>query len=240
MASPVVVSPGDGSANSYCSRTFADIYHENRLHAGTWEDADAEIKDAALIMATRVIDQQFAWAGVRSSPGTQRLEWPRDGLLNDEGDLELDPAAIPERLQEATAEFARLLIESDTTVASGVAGGAITSLKAGSVQINYASGVVAQTDLVPDAVRFSLPRHWYVSIRSHAQTVVPLLTDIRRKIWEHSHRKDSRHGTMPRSALPLWPCLRRGTRAIQARQGPQNTQAPASRASPLRLAHVHQ
>ena len=83
-------------------------------------------------MATRVLDQQFAWEGVRSSTA-QRLEWPRDGLLNDEGDLALDPATIPERLQDATAEFARLLIDSDTTVTSGVAGGAITALKAGSV-----------------------------------------------------------------------------------------------------------
>ena len=175
MASDLVVTPGDASANSYCSRTVADIYHENRLHADTWDDADADIKDAALLMATRVIDQQFVWEGVRSNPGSQRLEWPRNGLLNDEGDLALDPATIPERLQDATAEFARLLIDSDTTVTSGVAGGAITSLKAGSVKIDYASGVVPQTDLVPDAVRFSLPRHWWVSIRSRQPSMLTLV-----------------------------------------------------------------
>ena len=166
------VTSGDASANSYCSRTVADIYHENRLHADTWTDADAEIKDAALLMATRVIDQQFVWAGVRNTPARSALEWPRDGLLNDEGDLALDRSTIPERLQDATAEFARLLIDSDTTVTSGVAGGAITSLKAGSVKIDYASGVVPQTDLVPDAVRFSLPRHWWVSIRSRQPSTV--------------------------------------------------------------------
>ena len=134
MPSAIVVTPGNASANSYCSRAVADTYHTNRLHAATWTAADDGTKDAALLMATRVIDQQFAWAGVRSTPGSQRLEWPRDGLLNDEGDLALDSATIPDRLQDATAEFARLLIETDTTVASGVAGGAISSLKAGSVQ----------------------------------------------------------------------------------------------------------
>ena len=174
MPSVLVVTSGDGSANSYCSRAVADIYHENRLHADTWTDADGDIKDAALIMATRVIGQQFIWEGVRTFP-TQRLDFPRDGLLNDEGDLALDPATIPERLQDATAEFARLLIDSDTTVTSGVAGGAITSLKAGSVKIDYASGVVPQTDLVPDAVRFSLPRHWWVSIRSRQPSTVSLV-----------------------------------------------------------------
>ena len=175
MPSTLVVTAGDASANSYCSRDVANIYHENRLHAATWTDADDSTKDAALLMATRVIDQQFVWAGVRSSPGSQALEWPRDGLLNDEGDLALDHATIPVRLQDATAEFARLLIESDTTVASGVAGGAITSLKAGSVKIDYASGVVAHTDLVPDAVRFSVPRHWWVAIRSRQPSTLQLV-----------------------------------------------------------------
>ena len=175
MASALVVTAGDASANSYCSLAVANTYHENRLHAATWLDADDSTKDAALLMATRVLDQQFAWEGVRSTPGSQRLEWPRDGLLNDEGDLALDSATIPGRLEDATAEFARLLIETDTTVASGVAGGAITSLKAGSVKIDYAEGVVAHTDLVPDSVRFSIPRHWWVSIRSRQPSTLQIL-----------------------------------------------------------------
>ena len=174
MASALVVTAGDGSANSYCSRAVANTYHENRLHAATWTDADDVTKDAALLMATRVIDQQFVWEGVRSAT-SQKLEWPRDGLLNDEGDLALSSAEIPARLQDATAEFARLLIETDTTVASGVAGGAITSLKAGSVKIDYAEGVVAHTDLVPDSVRFSIPRHWWSSIRSRQPSTLQIL-----------------------------------------------------------------
>ena len=174
MASALVVTPGDASANSYCSRAVANTYHENRLHAATWTDADDVTKDAALLMATRVLDQQFAWEGVRSAT-SQKLEWPRAGLLNDEGDLALDSATIPGRLEDATAEFARLLIETDTTVASGVAGGAITSLKAGSVKIDYAEGVVAHTDLVPDSVRFSIPRHWWSSIRSRQPSTLQIL-----------------------------------------------------------------
>ena len=105
MASAVVVTAGGASANSYCSRTVADTYHDDRLHASTWAAASDDTKDAALLMATRVLDQQFAWAGVRSAPGTQRLEWPRDGLLNDEGDLALDRSTIPTRLQDATARI---------------------------------------------------------------------------------------------------------------------------------------
>ena len=175
MASSLVVTPGGASSNSYCSRAVADLYHTNRLHASTWTNASEDTKDAALIMATRVLDQQFTWAGFRTYPGTQRLEWPRSGLLNEEGDLALDPTTIPERIQFATAEFARLLIDSDTTVASGVAGGAITKLKAGSVQIDYASGVVPHVDLIPDSVRFGLPRNWFGSIRSRQASTLPLV-----------------------------------------------------------------
>ena len=175
MASALVVTPGDASANSYCSRAVADLYHTNRLHASTWTNASEDTKDAALIMATRVLDQQFTWAGFRTYPGVQALEWPRTGLLNEEGDQALDPTTIPLRLQYATAEFARLLIDSDTTVSSGVAGGAITKLKAGSVQIDYASGVVPHVDLVPDSVRFGIPRNWFGSIRSRQPSMLTLL-----------------------------------------------------------------
>ena len=77
MPSALVVTPGDASANSYCSRAVADTYHEDRLHATTWANAADDTKDAALLMATRVIDQQFNWAGFRTYPGTQRLEWPQ-------------------------------------------------------------------------------------------------------------------------------------------------------------------
>ena len=175
MPSALVVTAGSADANSYCSRAVADTYHGNRLHAATWTDADNDTKDAALLMATRVLDEQFTWAGFRTYPGVQSLEWPRTGLLNDEGDMALDPTTIPLRLQYATAEFARLLIDSDTTVSSGTAGGAITSLKAGSVKIDYASGVVPHTDLVPDSVRFGLPRHWFDSIRSRQGSTLTLV-----------------------------------------------------------------
>ena len=175
MASALVVTAGDGSANCYSSLAFANQYHENRLHAATWTDADEGTRNAALLMATRVQNQQFLWAGVRTYPSTQALDFPRDGLMNANGDGALDPTTIPVELQISTAEFARLLIETDTTVASGIAGGAITSLKAGSVKIDYAEGVVAHTDLVPDSVRFSVPRHWWVSIRSRQPSTLQIL-----------------------------------------------------------------
>ena len=177
MASAVIVTPGDASANSFSSRAFADSYHEDRVHATTWTNADGDTKDAALIMATRIFGQQFIWAGYQTYPGVQGLEFPRVGLFDsDEPNARpLDSITIPVQLANGTAEFARLLIDSDTTVASGTAGGAITSLKAGSVKIDYAEGVVVHTDLVPDSVRYSLPRHWWLSIRSRAGATVPLI-----------------------------------------------------------------
>ena len=177
MASIVIVTPGDALANSFCSRAFGDTYHEDRLHAATWTNAAGDIKDAALIMATRIFGQQFIWDGQQTYPGVQGLEFPRVGLLDsDEPNARpLDSTKIPIQLANGTAEFARLLIKSDTTVASGTAGGAITSLKAGSVKIDYAEGVVAHVDLIPTSVRYSVPRHWWLSIRSRAGAMVPLV-----------------------------------------------------------------
>ena len=177
MPSAIVVTPGDASANSFSSRAFANDYHGDRVHATTWTNASDDTKDAALIMATRIIGQQFIWDGQQTYPGIQGLEFPRVGLFDsDEPNARpLDSTKIPIQLANGTAEFARLLIKSDTTVASGTAGGAITSIKAGSVKLDYAEGVVAHVDLIPTSVRYSVPRHWWLSIRSRAGATVPLI-----------------------------------------------------------------
>ena len=79
MPSALVVTPGGALCEQLLlagrRRHFTT---QDRLHANTWANASDDIKDAALLMATRVIDQQFTWAGFRTYPGTQRLEWPRE------------------------------------------------------------------------------------------------------------------------------------------------------------------
>lgn len=111
----IVVETGSGSAtaNSYCSVSDGDTYHERRLHTSTWDDSDDETKERGLMWATQLLDSLVGWYGQKTSD-TQALEWPRSGVV-DRNDFTIDNDTIPSWLKDATAEFARLLIAEDRT-----------------------------------------------------------------------------------------------------------------------------
>lgn len=118
MALTLVVEDGTGlsTANSYCSLADADAYHERRLHSQVWrqvaDPASQDQKKAALVWATRLLDEQCDWLGSRSTL-TQALGWPRRDVLGRFGDEFYDSDEVPQVVKEATAELARLLIEED-------------------------------------------------------------------------------------------------------------------------------
>lgn len=120
MAFLLVVEDGTGvsGANSYCSRDAADAYHEGILYAEKWQEATEADKDRALAMATRLLDAHFrqpggsGWSGARVITTRDSPAWPRSGTY-DTGGLLIAATTIPTCLIEATAEFARRLIESN-------------------------------------------------------------------------------------------------------------------------------
>ena len=71
MALTLIKEDGTGKAdaNSYASVADAEAYHEGHLYATAWTGATAEQKAAALVMATRLIDAQFQFNGVRTNEG---------------------------------------------------------------------------------------------------------------------------------------------------------------------------
>ena len=107
-------------AESYISASDATTYHTNRGNTA-WTGTDA-VKEAALRRAAAFLDGRYRkrWKGVRTSPTTQAMEWPRTGVrLVDEftgdwppsqydsenyGYLESD--TIPQRLKDAQCELA--------------------------------------------------------------------------------------------------------------------------------------
>ncbi len=120
MALTLVVETGAGlaNANSYATVAEADAYHEARLHSDVWSDAaiagtgvDTTTQPAALVWATRILDEQCNWLGLPYTT-TQRLRFPRTGVYSPDGVL-LGPAVISPWLKNATAELARMLIASD-------------------------------------------------------------------------------------------------------------------------------
>jgi len=169
MALTLVATPGAANANSYCDEAFATAYHEAHPYGATWTDGDAETKKACLITATRLLDEQFDWFG-RVVNDTQRLLWPRDGVYDLNG-YEIDDEVIPEKLQQATAELARLLLASDRTADNDAEAQGIKRVKAGSVEVEFDN---PQSKTIPDAVVAMvghLGRHRHSKAVAHAYRV---------------------------------------------------------------------
>jgi len=158
MALVIDATPAGVSSNSYSLLSEADVYHSERLHSEVWDGSDDATKNAALVMATRLMDSMFVWSEYPTT-AEQALQWPRSGMIAANQLEEIDPYEIPIELKRATAEFARQLITADTSANSDVETQGIASLSAGGVSLSFREGVKAK--VVPDAVTFILPSWWF-------------------------------------------------------------------------------
>ena len=117
-------------ANSYASAADGDAYHDGHLYASKWTAATTAQKEAALVMATRLIDAYVQFNG-RKATDSQALQWPRAGcpdvdapsrglVLRFLGSVTagcIDPTVVPAGVVAATCEEARLLLGGDLSVA---------------------------------------------------------------------------------------------------------------------------
>jgi hypothetical protein len=86
MALILVKEDGTGKvdANAYASVADGDAYHEAHLYASAWTAATTGYKEKALVFATRLIDAECHFNGVRAHE-TQALQWPREGCHDPDG-----------------------------------------------------------------------------------------------------------------------------------------------------------
>jgi DnaT-like ssDNA binding protein len=151
MALTLTATAGSASANSYCLVTEADTYHEAHLYATTWnESANLPAKTQALVMATAHLDRYFEWTGIVAT-NTQALRWPRLEVYDRDGRL-LSGTTIPTDLKNATAEYARWLLDSDRTAETSSGSGEVQRVKLGSMEVEYVAGTSSDTPVIPDAV----------------------------------------------------------------------------------------
>ncbi|MEI6075345.1 MAG: DnaT-like ssDNA-binding protein [Verrucomicrobiota bacterium] len=132
----VVKETGAGlaDANSYASVDDGDIYHDGHLYAEAWTAAPLDKKIPALVMATRLIDAEYQFSGVRSVD-SQSLQWPRENCPDpDAGDL-VAATVVPKAVVQATCELARELIIADRTAAPP--GEGLSFQNVGSTQTGY-------------------------------------------------------------------------------------------------------
>jgi hypothetical protein len=127
---PLTLIKEDGSglanANSYASVAEGDAFHAGHLYATDWTGANADIKAAALVMASRLIDALHQFRGFRAH-SAQALQWPRERARDDDalavrsisglssGSEYFANNALPAALVSATCETARELIKRDRT-----------------------------------------------------------------------------------------------------------------------------
>ena len=127
MALTLIKEDGTGKvdANSYATAADGDAYHDGHLYATAWTSATQARKEAALVMATRLIGSQFQFRGFRAH-SEQALQWPRTECPDpDRGGVVwgvrapecVGPDLVPAAVVAATCELARELLIADRTAA---------------------------------------------------------------------------------------------------------------------------
>jgi hypothetical protein len=148
MPLTLIATAGAANANSYTTVEEADAYHDAHLYASTWTNATTEQKTAALVWATRLLDEQCEWDGTKAT-NEQALRWPRGGAYDADG-VPFDVDEIPQSLKYATAEFARHLLASDRFQVRDDARGGLHSVSAGPVSLTF--NMVDRIGLLPESV----------------------------------------------------------------------------------------
>lgn len=160
MPLTLVKEDGNGltNSNSYGSSADGDAYHDAHLYPGPWTAASTGTKEKALVMATRLIDSEFAFNGYKTRQN-QALQWPRDFCLDPDtndwsyllsaGGLPINWRGfpyfpyniVPKGVIDATCEMARrLMIEDRTANAQGGAGGVQSVDLAGALSVSFFAG----------------------------------------------------------------------------------------------------
>lgn len=140
----ILVEDGDGieGANSYASESDLGTYTDDR--GITLAGGDAE---AALIRASTFIDARYGelFPGYRKSGRSQGLQWPRAAAY-DVGNWLIPEDEVPTEIIHATCEAAiRELANPNSLLPDLERGGAIQSIRAGSVGITYAHNASSKT-----------------------------------------------------------------------------------------------
>ncbi|MDR3458091.1 MAG: hypothetical protein P4N60_11635 [Verrucomicrobiae bacterium] len=116
MALTLIKEDGTGKpdANSYADVADGDAYHDGHLYASAWTAATTDKKSAALVMASRLIDAEFQFNGLRSV-AAQALQWPRLNCPDPDSGEAVSNTNVPKALVKAACELGRELILSDRT-----------------------------------------------------------------------------------------------------------------------------
>lgn len=126
---------GGAGANSYVTMAAASLFLEGRLHIDDWTEASATEREAALMWATRLLDQQVRWSGHPATP-TQALAWPMNGMQDRYGRY-ISNTIVPPIIQEATAIYALALLEETSGTGEVGVDAGVKMKKMGALTIEF-------------------------------------------------------------------------------------------------------
>lgn len=144
-------TPGDAAADGYVSEADADAYMLTRVGTSTWDSATTAEKEAAIKHATRLLDL-LDWVGDKYFDDGA-LRWPRDGVTDPDG-ITLDNSTIPVFLENATAEYALVLIRDGDITANPSSAG-LERIKVDVIELEYdttGSNPTQNPEALPDSV----------------------------------------------------------------------------------------
>jgi hypothetical protein len=155
---------GGSSADSYSTVAEGDTYHDNHLYATDWTSASVANKEKALKMATRILDEKIDWVGLKTTD-EQALAWGRDGVVDD--GYSVSSTIVPQPIKNATIEFARHLLASNSTGDSD--GKGLSSLTVGSISLAFDKNDTA--GVMPEIVQEMLRGWGAINARAKFGTV---------------------------------------------------------------------
>jgi hypothetical protein len=150
--------------NSYVSAANADIYFGERLYADDWTSASDAVREKALIMARRVIDQQ-QFTGERTS-ADQLLAWPRMGIAS------VDSSTVPQDVVDAQCELALAFIRNDLTLNDDTRGVRSSRQQVGSIVTETVYDGRAPARALPDVVAAFLRPYFAASESANSVALV--------------------------------------------------------------------
>jgi len=157
MTITIDATAGGATANSYLSESDADAILAAQGHT-TWAALNTEVKKAALISATRTLEQ-YNYSGSPTST-TQALRWPRGGMLSRDGN-EVGSSTIPADMQYAVAELAYQFQLSNRFTEAGTEG--FSRIKVASIELDIDPKTAKA--LAPDYV-LSFISHYFKAANS--------------------------------------------------------------------------
>jgi hypothetical protein len=135
----LIVEDGSGktNANAYISRADLATYFEDRNDTAMAEQED-EALDAAILYATRDMDQSWDFHGIKTSTD-QALAWPRVGAYDKE-EIAIDNDVVPAVVVEACSERARehLLVRALNDAIDPTA--ELDALTVGPISLDWSTG----------------------------------------------------------------------------------------------------